>query len=99
MLSKKEIKNIAELARLKLNSKDVNFYTNEISAILEYVNELNKINTDNIEQVSNVKELFSVYRKDDILDTSRKSFTRERLLKLVPFQKKNFIKVINVFKQ
>lgn len=98
MLGKSEIKNIAELARLKLNSKDVEFYTEEISAVLEYVSELNKINTDEVEPISQVKDLFSVYREDKVLENVKDKTLGERLFKLVPFLEEKFIKVKNVFK-
>lgn len=98
MLSKEEIKNIAELARLKLSSKDIEFYTKEISAVLEYVGELNKLNTDELEPTSQAKDLFSVYRKDEVLGVVQDKFLRGKLLRLVPFLEKNFVKVKNVFR-
>jgi len=53
-LSKKEVKKIAELSRLKIDDKNLEYYSLEISGILNYVEQLNKLDTKGVEVVGNI---------------------------------------------
>lgn len=65
-LKKEDIRHIAELARLELNSKEISKYTHDLSAILDYVNMLEEVDTDKIEPTAQVSGLMDVFRKDEI---------------------------------
>lgn len=50
MLTKEEIKHLAELARLELTEKETEKYQKQLSEILDYMDILKKIDTSNIKE-------------------------------------------------
>ncbi|OGZ62917.1 MAG: hypothetical protein A3H51_00510 [Candidatus Spechtbacteria bacterium RIFCSPLOWO2_02_FULL_38_8] len=98
-LLKQEVVRIAQLARLKISDKDSEYYSEELSAILSYINQLEKLDTQDIESTSNIGGLDSVTRKDEVYDEQhkRKVGISEVLMELVPFVKSGFTKVKSVF--
>ena len=67
-LKKEEIQHIAELARLKLSTEEIEKYTRELGSILSYVKMLDKVNTKDIKITSQVNGLMDVFRKDVVKD-------------------------------
>lgn len=98
-LSKNDVKKIADLARLEVSDKDLEFYTQELSGVLEYVDQLNELDTQNIEPTSNIGGLLGVVRPDEEYDENVKDRTglAKTLMNLVPITQKGFAKVKNVF--
>lgn len=47
MISKEEVKKIAKLARIGITEKEAEKFQKEFSAILDYFNILNGVNTEN----------------------------------------------------
>lgn len=92
-ISKDEVEKIAQLARLNLSESDTKKYQNELSQILDYVEQINKVNTKNVEPTAQVTGLSDVYAEDK----SRPSYPgREEILKNAPEKKDGFIKVKRV---
>ena len=79
-VSKEEVKKIASLARLELSDDEVELYTNQLNDILLYMEQLNELNTNNVEPLSHVLDLTNVTRKD----VERPSMDREDVLKNAP---------------
>lgn len=98
-LNKKEVAKIAELARLKINDKDLKYYAEELSAVLGYVEQLKEVDTQKVEPTSNISGLSSVYRKDEEYEAQlrRRLSASEILMKLVPFKERGMAKVKSVF--
>jgi len=96
-LSKSEIEKIANLARIEIDDKEKTKYSREISEILGYVEKLNKVDTENIAETSQVTGLKNVYREDIASEATQvdkdKNKNREKLLKNSPAQKDGYIKV------
>lgn len=63
-VSKKEVAYIANLARLNLNKNEVERLATDMNRILEYINLLNEVDTENIAPLEHVTELTSPLRKD-----------------------------------
>lgn len=55
-------------------------YTEELGRILQYVNKLNELDTEGIEPISHVNEVFNVFREDLYGDP----FPRDEMLKNAP---------------
>ena len=91
-LSKKEVEHIAQLARLGITDKEKKKYAEQLSAILDYVEHLNKVNTKNIEPIAHITGAESVMVSDEIKNKP----DRENLLKNTPEQKDGFIKVKSI---
>lgn len=63
-LQKKEIKHIAELARLKLSDREIKTYKKQLSDILGYIDQLQEVNTDDVEETAQVTGMENIYRED-----------------------------------
>jgi aspartyl-tRNA(Asn)/glutamyl-tRNA(Gln) amidotransferase subunit C len=66
MLSEDQIKKIAELARLELTPQEVTLYSKQLGAIVDYVSELSKIDTKNIEPLVTPTDIKPHFRKDEV---------------------------------
>ena len=65
-LSNKEIKHIADLARLDLTEKELAKYGSQLSAILGYIDQLQEVDTTGVEPTAQVTGLTNVFAKDEI---------------------------------
>ncbi len=63
-LSREEVEHIAELARLALSDDEVALYQEQLSAILDYMQQLQRLDTATIEPTATVLPLRSVMRDD-----------------------------------
>src|SRR6185503_1670904 len=67
MLTKDEVKKIAILARIELTEAEVEKFQKELSTVLEYVEDLKKVSTDGVEEVSQVTGLVNIQREDKVV--------------------------------
>ena len=79
-LSREEVKHIADLARLALSEEELSLYQEQLSDILEYMEQLQQLDTEAIEPTANVLPLRSVMRSDE----ARAPFQRENILANAP---------------
>lgn len=63
-LTKDQVRHIAKLARLQLSEEEVEKFTTELTAILQYVEKLNEVNTDDVEPTAQATDLRNVLRSD-----------------------------------
>jgi aspartyl-tRNA(Asn)/glutamyl-tRNA(Gln) amidotransferase subunit C len=91
-ISEKEVEIVAELARLYLDEKDKKAMQKQLSSILDFVDKLNELNTDNVEPTAHILDITNVFR-DDVVKPSPPT---EEILKLAPKRKDNFIVVPKV---
>ncbi|MAG28564.1 Asp-tRNA(Asn)/Glu-tRNA(Gln) amidotransferase GatCAB subunit C [bacterium] len=92
-LSKKEVEKIAKLARLDLTSDEINTYSEQLSAILEYVDQLQEVDTENVEITTQVTGLSNILREDEVQECDNP----KELVELAPEHEDNLIKVKAVF--
>lgn len=64
-LTREQIAHIAELARLDLTDQEMALYQEQLSAILEYAERLESLNTDAIPPTATVLPVRNVMRKDE----------------------------------
>ena len=88
-LSKEEIEHIAKLSRLDLTDKEIEKFKNQLSSILEYIKQLEKVDAKNLEPIGNITGLFNISREDKI----QQSFSQEEMLKNAPETEDKFVKV------
>ena len=88
-ISSDEVKKVAKLARLELNENQVENHAKQLEKILEYIRQLEKINTDDIPCTTRAIEVINVLRKDEKKDYENS----EELLDLAPSREKKFFKV------
>ena len=79
-LDKSDVDKIAHLARINIDPKDTEMYLNNITSILGLVDQMQEINTDNIEPLSHPLDAIQRLRADDISETNQ----RELLQSVAP---------------
>jgi aspartyl-tRNA(Asn)/glutamyl-tRNA(Gln) amidotransferase subunit C len=92
-LSQEDVLKLAKLARLHLYEQDLPRYQKEISAILDYVEQLQKVDVDALEPTYQVTGLTNIMRPDKVKDYGA---TPQELLKNAPATKDGHIKVHRV---
>ena len=80
-LTEEEVRHIAKLARLTLSDDEVKKFSKELSSILEYIDMLQELDTENVEPTAQVTGLENAYRKDEIQPSQA---TKEELLRCSP---------------
>lgn len=75
-LSIEEVEHIAELAKLELTQEEKQRYAEQLSAILDYANRLQQIDTGDIPPTASVLPVDTVLRPDE----ARNSIPRDILL-------------------
>ena len=88
-ISRIEVKKVAHLARLELNEPEINNHAEQLEKILEYIEELEKIDTEDVPCTTRAIEVINVLRKDE-----KKNYdSTEELLELGPSREDKFFKV------
>lgn len=93
-ISLQEVERIAELARIGLTEEEKEKFSEELSAVLEYVEQLKEVDTKNIEPVSQVTGLINVLREDVAEDFDRED--RKIIISNFPEEKEGCVKVKQV---
>lgn len=88
---------MAKLARLSLTEKELKKFQKELSAILDFVKELNKADTSDVEPMRQVSGLKNVMREDEVKEIEGQKNFRKKFLENAPKTKKGYIKVKAVF--
>jgi aspartyl-tRNA(Asn)/glutamyl-tRNA(Gln) amidotransferase subunit C len=63
-LTRADVLKVANLARLKLSEAEIDDCTEKLGKILEYVDSLSEVNTDDVEPLVHAVELSNVFRED-----------------------------------
>lgn len=69
-LTKKEVLHVASLAKLDLTEKEIEKFLPQISSIIDFVSQLNEVDTKDIEPTSQTTGLMDVLREDVIKPSS-----------------------------
>jgi aspartyl-tRNA(Asn)/glutamyl-tRNA(Gln) amidotransferase subunit C len=95
MLSKEEVKRIAQLARLEISEEEAEKYSKELSDILGFVEKLNEADTEGIEPIAHITGAKNIVREDKVVEYSDE--TKENIINNFPEKKDRFDKVKAVF--
>lgn len=68
-LDLEQIEHIAKLSKLELTAEEKDKYSRELSSVLDYVEQLSEVNTDNVEPTANITGLSNVFREDEVLES------------------------------
>ena len=66
MIQKRDVKHVAKLARLNLTEDEVESFTQQLGNILDYIHNLEKIDTEQIEPTAHVLTIRNVFRDDEL---------------------------------
>lgn len=89
-LTRDDVLKLARLARLHLTDDEVESFRSELSAILQYVEQLDSVDVAGLQPTTQVTGLKNVTREDEVVDYG---VTPEDLLRLAPHTQDNHIKV------
>lgn len=92
-LTKHQVKHVAKLANLTLSSEEEEKYSEQISKILDYVDQLNSADTKNVEPTFNVSGKSNVLEEDRIGEC----LSSEDILSNAPKKQDNFFVTKGVF--
>lgn len=95
MLSDDEVKKIAKLAHLTLDDSEIKKFSRELSSILDYIQELQKIDVSAVEPTSHVHGSTNIFREDVV----KPSLDGEEGLKNAPDRSGRFIRVPIIVEQ
>ncbi len=83
---------VAHLARIKVNESDLPNVSQELSAILGFMEQLNEVDVDGVEPMSSVTPMDLPRRKDEVTDGS----IQKRVLANAPDAREGFFSVPKV---
>ncbi len=89
MISEKEVKHVAKLARLELTDEEVTKYSKQLGDILKYVEKMNEVDTTGVEPMPHAIPLYNVMREDIV----KYEETKEELMKNAPYEEDGFFRV------
>ena len=92
-LSIDEVRKVAKLARLELSDADAPQMAEQLNRILEYVDQLQQVNTDGVEPLAHPLPVHNVFRDD----VPHPSLPVDEALKNAPVRNGNYFGVPAVF--
>jgi len=84
-----QVRKVAKLSRLELTEAEVEEFTGQLSAILDYVEKMNDLDTTNVEPLAHCLPISNVFRQD----LAKESLGTEKALTNAPQRDGEFFKV------
>lgn len=91
-LSKEEVKHVAHLARLAITEEEAEKFALQLGAITEFAEQLEELDTTNVEPTTHVLPLVNVLRDD----VATKGLDREKMMLNVREQEAGQVKVPSI---
>lgn len=89
MISKEEVLKIAKLSKLSLTPEEVETFSVQLGGILDYVEQLNELDTTDVEPTARVIPTHNVFREDIV----EKVLNHEKAFLNAPETENNMFKV------
>ena len=84
-----DVRKVAKLSRLNLPEETIATYTGQLERILDYVDQLQAVDTEGVPPTTRAVEVVNVTRKDAVVSTD----VREELLDQAPQREGDFFRV------
>ncbi|PPR78889.1 MAG: Glutamyl-tRNA(Gln) amidotransferase subunit C [Alphaproteobacteria bacterium MarineAlpha2_Bin1] len=91
-IERKTVEKISSLAKIKLKDKETSELTNDLSQIMEWIDQLNQIDTKNTPPLTGVIQT-NLYQREDLISEDKKL---EEILKNSPETTESFFVVPRV---
>ena len=91
-IDKDTVKHISKLARISLDDKKIDSLSKDLSSIMEFIENLNKLNTDKTAPLTSIINASLKSRKDEVKDGK----IRDQILKNSPEKNEEFFVVPKV---
>ena len=92
-----DVRKVAKLCRLEIPEDDIEKYSNQLEGILEYIAQLERIDTLNVPPTTRAVEVVNVFREDTIVSSS--SDIRDKILDLAPQREGEFFRVPKILSE
>lgn len=89
MITKAQVEHVAKLARLELTEEEKELYTKQLSDILDYIDQLNEVDTTGVEPMTQPIPNVNVMREDVV----KRLYTRDEMLKNAPHEEHGYFRV------
>jgi len=89
VIDETQVRHVAKLARLELSDAEVGLFSEQLSEIVDYVDKLNELETDNVEPLAHCLDVRNVFRRDEV----KESLGTEAALANAPERSGDFFKV------
>lgn len=89
MITIQDVEHVAKLARLELTEEEKVKFSKQLGDVLKYVEQMNEVDTSNVEPLSHVVDFNNVMREDEI----HYDCTKEQLMMNAPEEENGFFKV------
>lgn len=90
-----DIKHIAKLSRLHVSEEEVQTYKTQLGSILEYIDTLQELDTENVPELQHAIDVTNVFREDVIEGCDEQ--THQQLLTNFSNRKEDLLQVPGVF--
>ena len=94
-ITKDEVLHVADLARLRLTEEETVKFTNQLSQIIQYMDQLNELDTTNVTPTTHVAPLTNVMREDEV----QPSLERDQVLKNAPTHREGMFQVPTIIEE
>ena len=94
-ISKEEVEKVAKLARLEITDAEKAAFSEQLSSILTYVEQLEDLDTEGIEPTATVLDQINVFRDD----TVRPSLPADQALANAPEQSEGYFVVPRILEE
>ncbi|HEY2421175.1 MAG TPA: Asp-tRNA(Asn)/Glu-tRNA(Gln) amidotransferase subunit GatC [Neobacillus sp.] len=91
-ISNEQVKHVANLARLAITENEAEVFTKQLDAIITFAEQLNELDTENVEPTYHVLDMKNVLRED----IPQLGLPRELVLKNAPEHQDGQIKVPSI---
>jgi len=91
-ISEEQVRHVAHLARLAVTDEEVERFTAQLDSIIEFAEQLNELDTENVKPTAHVLDMKNVLREDK----SAPGLPREEVLKNAPDHENGQIKVPSI---
>ena len=88
----KQVEYVANLARIALSDEEKRKFAEQLGEIIEYVEKLNELDTENIEPMAHATGLVNVFREDE----PKSSLPADKAVENAPEREGNFFRVPRV---
>lgn len=91
ILSKEEVRKVAELARIELTQQEEEKFSQELNSILEYFKNLNSVEDDGLGQFDHYKIKGNEFREDEVTNSDKEE--RRGIKELFPKKENDYLNV------
>ena len=87
-----DVRDVARLARIELTDEEAETYQSQLGSVLEYVEQLGKLDLTGVEPTAHANPVFNVFREDAVLP----GLERKAVLANAPHAANNLVVVTKV---